>query len=808
MQRKVERQRRLSFSRHLHVEPLECRRLLAGGPVVDLNGGQGGTGFTSTWSNTGAVRIEDSVVAIVSDGQSPNLASLTASISNFTAGDVLAVTSATTGIVASYDAGSGVLTLMGNTSVANYQTALRKITYNNTSGGQNVASRTINFVGSDGISDSATAVATVTIQPLLLDLNGTATFGTGYTSFWNNAGAVAIEAPTAAQVLDGKATNLTQLTAAITTGGNPNNVLAADTTGTPITAGYDSATGVLTLSGAATAAQYQQVLRTITYNKTAPSDITTYKSLPLPVPDTRANDLPAAVSAENAFLAALSSHGLENFDTYPDAAYGSTATQSLNFVGTSITGTAAFSGMFKLPPIPSPVSTPAVLVAQPPPQNSPPNANDILLSAPVTAFGAYFIQAGDSTADTLTLRLENTVANTSTDVVIGTVGPGANFNNVFYFGVTDTNPFDKITLLQSDASDGVLLDNVTVGDVSSLVPNVTINMTATDANGATSAASSLIKVVTAAPQIVTRNLFYNQSGTSSPVRYDGNNSAINSLDDNAIALDKTAYIPGSGAATFANVSSYTKGINGIMIDIAGTHGTITSNDFTFRMGNNNSPTTWAAAPNPSGFSVRAGAGVGGSDRIEITWNNNDIYQKWLEVIVKVNANTGLAQLSGAATGIGDVFMFGNAAGDAGPTVPGNDDTATNATVGPADELEVRNHYATAITNVPITSIRDMNRDAIIDGNDELFVRNHNTTVTTVTKYLNVLLANAAPDGAGDTGPVASALNSGIAATFFQRLAGQNTPATRKLLVKVDEIADGLGLDDTLLDNLLAELGLE
>ena len=90
-------------------------------------------------------------------------------------------------------------------------------------------------------------------------------------------------------------------------------------------------------------------------------------------------------------------------------------------------------------------------------------------------------------------------------------------------------------------------------------------MTATDANAATSNATSLIKVVTGAPQIVSRNLFYNQSGTASPVRYDGNNSAINSLDDNAIALDKTAYIPGSGAATFANVSSYTKGINGIMV---------------------------------------------------------------------------------------------------------------------------------------------------------------------------------------------------------------------------------------------------
>ena len=52
------------------------------------------------------------------------------------------------------------------------------------------------------------------------------------------------------------------------------------------------------------------------------------------------------------------------------------------------------------------------------------------------------------------------------------------------------------------------------------------------------------------------------------------------------------------------------------------------------------------------------------------------------------------------------------------------------------------------------------------------------------------------------------LNSGIAATIFHRLAEQNTPAARKLLVKADEVADALGLDDTLLDSLLAELHLE
>ena len=43
-------------------------------------------------------------------------------------------------------------------------------------------------------------------------------------------------------------------------------LLAADTTGTLIVASYDSATGTLTLSGSDSAANYQQVLRTIAYD--------------------------------------------------------------------------------------------------------------------------------------------------------------------------------------------------------------------------------------------------------------------------------------------------------------------------------------------------------------------------------------------------------------------------------------------------------------------------------------------------------------------------------------------------------------
>ena len=99
--------------------------------------------------------------------------------------------------------------------------------------------------------------------------------------------------------------------------------------------------------------------------------------------------------------------------------------------------------------------------------------------------------------------------------------------------------------------------------------------------------------------------------------------------DNAIASDKSALLSGAGPATFTNVTSYTRGINGIMVDISGPHPGITANDFTFKVGNNNLPSSWSAAPQPTTVTVRAGGGaVSGSDRVEILWADNAIQNQW------------------------------------------------------------------------------------------------------------------------------------------------------------------------------------
>jgi hypothetical protein len=153
-----------------------------------------------------------------------------------------------------------------------------------------------------------------------------------------------------------------------------------------------------------------------------------------------------------------------------------------------------------------------------------------------------------------------------------------------------------------------------------------------------------------AAQVLARDVFYNNSA------FDGNDAAANSADDNAIASDKGALLPGQ-AATSANYTTYSRGLNGVMIDIAnlGDRAALGASDFTFSVGTTTDPGTWSAALAPTTIAVRNGAGTSGSDRIEIVWADNALQNQWLQVTVKADGNTGLTAP--------DVFYFGNLIGD-------------------------------------------------------------------------------------------------------------------------------------------------
>jgi Raf kinase inhibitor-like YbhB/YbcL family protein len=215
------------------------------------------------------------------------------------------------------------------------------------------------------------------------------------------------------------------------------------------------------------------------------------------------------------------------------------------------------------------------------------------------------------------------------------------------------------------------------------------------------------------PDVLSRLVFYNQS------IFDGENAAANAADDAAIATNKQALLPGQ-TASFANYSSYNRGINGMMIDVLGLPGTPTAGDFTFKVGNVNDPTTWSNGPTPTSVSVRPGAGVDGSDRITLLWPDGAIRNQWLQVILWPNQRTGLTSP--------DVFYFGSAVGESG-------NETDNANVSITDELLARNNATTGGANTPVTSRFDFNRDGRISVIDQLLARNNLTTTATAVKLV-------------------------------------------------------------------------
>ena len=225
--------------------------------------------------------------------------------------------------------------------------------------------------------------------------------------------------------------------------------------------------------------------------------------------------------------------------------------------------------------------------------------------------------------------------------------------------------------------------------------------------------------------VISKHLFYNQSV------WDANSAAIDPVNDAAaIAPDKTPYVAGSGVATFDNISSYSRGINGIMIDLstAAIHAGITASDFVFKVGNDNSPTGWAAAPAPSAVSVVMGGGDGGGDRIIVTWPNGSITNTWLEVQLLATANTGLAEA--------DVHFWGNKIADSGTSTP-----ATTFSTTTTDSIQV---FATLGAGKPITDLRDYNRDGQVSTTDSLIVFSSLGSITRIDI-----------PGAGPFAPVAS-----------------------------------------------------
>ena len=120
---------------------------------------------------------------------------------------------------------------------------------------------------------SAMDSAPITVTPvndapvLDLDADDSVAAGIDFATSWTEDAGPVLVADTDATISDIDSSNLTSALVTVTNLlDGTDEVLSANTSGTSITASYDSATGVLTLSGSDSVASYRQVLRTVTYD--------------------------------------------------------------------------------------------------------------------------------------------------------------------------------------------------------------------------------------------------------------------------------------------------------------------------------------------------------------------------------------------------------------------------------------------------------------------------------------------------------------------------------------------------------------
>ncbi|MDF2867033.1 MAG: secreted protein of unknown function [Gammaproteobacteria bacterium] len=205
--------------------------------------------------------IIDNAITL-SDSDNTDLHGATVSISDgfIASEDRLAFTNLA-GITGNYDEATGILNLTGTAPLADYQTALRSVTYANLSPDPITQARTISFV----VNDAETSSTPATRRLIVVAVNNAPIVVTssGNVSFISKGSATVID--TDLIVSDADSARLKSATVSITSGFVPSEDELAVATHADISSNYDAATGVLTLTGTAFISDYQIALRSVTY---------------------------------------------------------------------------------------------------------------------------------------------------------------------------------------------------------------------------------------------------------------------------------------------------------------------------------------------------------------------------------------------------------------------------------------------------------------------------------------------------------------------------------------------------------------
>ena len=225
-----------------------------------------------------------------------------------------------------------------------------------------------------------------------------------------------------------------------------------------------------------------------------------------------------------------------------------------------------------------------------------------------------------------------------------------------------------------------------------------------------------------------------------------------------IAPDKSALLPGE-TATAANVTSFSGGINRVVVDIPflADPTSLGQADFAFRVGDSPDVGSWTTAPSPTDVTATPFGGVDGADRIVIAWPDAHVAGRWLEVTVRATANTGIPE--------DDVFYFGNIPGETTAFAAVGADLPAMPLVNAADVVAIRDNPRGTANAAAIDNAFDVNRDMRVDAIDLVLARNRATSPLAALPLIAPTVAAAAPaesEGRGESGERKTQSGPGIA----------------------------------------------
>jgi len=279
----------------LIAEIASWNTVFSGGQIQSIN-----NYFEDTWGNTPPVlsAIEgtnidfsendpDTLITasiVITDGDSHlNLDSARVSISsNFSSGEDVLTFTDFGNIVGSFNSTTGVLSLTGSDTKANYQTALRSVRYQNAQSNPTANTRTIDFIVYDW--DDSSNVVSRNINVVDLEFSPTLTSIEPATLTFTE-GDSPLSITSTIVVADADDVNLSGATISISNNFTLGEDELAFTDFSNISGSWNSTSGVLTLSGSDTKANYQTALRSVTYENLSSDPIELTKTISFSVTD-------------------------------------------------------------------------------------------------------------------------------------------------------------------------------------------------------------------------------------------------------------------------------------------------------------------------------------------------------------------------------------------------------------------------------------------------------------------------------------------------------------------------------------------